>query len=69
MADFEQLQKILTGQDYQYRYHAAKAIGACILCGQRAQLFRSASSQLEYRVSGLCQECQDKHLSGAAVVP
>jgi hypothetical protein len=69
MADLEQLQKILTGQDYRYRYQAAKAIGACILCGQRALLFRSASSQLEYSVSGLCQECQDRLFEGAAVVP
>lgn len=69
MAGLAELRKIRTRQDYRYRYHSAKATGTCILCGQRALLFRSASSQLEYRVSRLCQECQDKHLSGAAVVP
>jgi len=69
MAGIEELQKILTGQDYRYRYHAAKAMGTCILCGQRALLFRSASSQLEYRVSELCQECQDNHFNGGRVAP
>jgi hypothetical protein len=69
MPGFEGLQKLITEQDYQYRYHLAKAKGTCILCGERAVLFRSASSQLEYSVSGLCQECQDRLFEGAAVVP
>jgi hypothetical protein len=69
MAGLTELEKILTAQDYEYRYLSAKATGTCILCGRRALLFESASSQLEYRVSGLCQQCQDRHLSGAAVVP
>jgi len=69
MAGIGELQKILTGQDYQYKYHAAKATGTCILYGEKASLFRSASSQLEYRVSGLCQGCQDKHFNGGRVAP
>jgi len=69
MAGIGELHKILTGQDYPYRYHAAKAMGTCILCGEKASLFRSASSQLEYRVSGLCQECQDEHFKGDRVAP
>jgi len=69
MADFVQLQKMLTEPDYRHRYHSAKATETCILCSERAVLFRSASSQLEYSVSGLCQECQDRLFEGAAVVP
>jgi len=69
MPGFEGLQKMITEQDYQYRYHSAKAKGTCILCGQRTLLFRNASSQVEYRVSGLRQECQDKHFNGGRVVP
>ncbi len=69
MPGFEGLQKMITELDYQYRYHSAKAKGTCILCGKRAVLFKSASSQMEYRVSGLCQECQDKHFCGGDVVP
>jgi hypothetical protein len=65
MAGFRQLQKMVTGEDYPTRYHTAKATQTCILCGERALLFRSASSELEYRVSGLCQECQDKHFASA----
>jgi hypothetical protein len=69
MAGFGELQKILAQQDYPELYHAAKAKGTCILCGDRALIFRDPSSQLEYRVSGLCQKCQDKHFSGGTAVP
>lgn len=31
----------------------------CVSCGQQATEFRDALSRKEYRISGLCQECQD----------
>jgi hypothetical protein len=69
MADVIQLQKMLTEPDYRHRYHLAKATKTCILCSERAVVFRSASSQLEYRISALCQECQDRLFEGVAVFP
>lgn len=34
--------------------------GVCVCCGQPARGFRDALSEQEYRISGLCQQCQDK---------
>jgi hypothetical protein len=69
MAELAELYEIFTEQDYRYLYQRAKATATCILCGARALLFRGVSSQLEYRVSALCQECQEKHLNGHRFVP
>jgi hypothetical protein len=69
MTGIAALQKVLADQDYRYRYHNAKATGTCILCGENAMLFTSASSQMEYRVSAICQDCQDKHFKTSAVFP
>ena len=33
--------------------------GSCPLCGQSAVSFRDELSVKEYRISGLCQSCQD----------
>jgi hypothetical protein len=33
--------------------------GSCPLCGQSAVSFRDELSVAEYKVSGLCQSCQD----------
>lgn len=32
----------------------------CAWCGGRADEFRDTLSEREYRISGFCQECQDK---------
>lgn len=32
----------------------------CTFCGKPATVFRDDISRKEYRISGLCQECQDK---------
>ena len=34
--------------------------GSCPLCGQSAVSFRDELSVKEYRISGLCQSCQDQ---------
>lgn len=32
----------------------------CVCCGQEAKQFKDEISVREYRISGLCQTCQDK---------
>jgi len=31
----------------------------CVKCGGSAKIFKDKLSQKEYRISGLCQKCQD----------
>lgn len=38
----------------------AKAVNGCVSCGKPVTTFRDKRSEREYKISGLCQECQDK---------
>ena len=40
------------------RYEVVEA-GLCMTCEGRASQFRDALSEDEYRISGMCQDCQD----------
>jgi len=45
--------------------------GTCWMCGRegvKAEDFRDEESLQEYRISGMCQECQDKTFGGAAAL-
>lgn len=44
--------------------------GLCPSCGRKIDVedFRDALSKREYKISGLCQTCQDKVFGGGAVV-
>ncbi len=33
----------------------------CVICGGGATLFNDAISEREYKISGMCQKCQDEH--------
>lgn len=37
----------------------AMAGQSCVACGGRADKFRDELSRREYKISGLCQKCQD----------
>jgi len=43
-----------------------KAAGICPFCGKEIDLgsFRDELSQREYKISGLCQDCQDSVFGG-----
>jgi hypothetical protein len=32
----------------------------CTCCGKEAKIFRNDLSKREYKISGFCQDCQDK---------
>lgn len=34
--------------------------GTCHICGDRVEFFKDQLSLVEYGISGMCQECQDK---------
>ncbi len=36
----------------------------CVWCGEEVFVFRDVLSAREYRISGLCQDCQDKTFGG-----
>ena len=38
---------------------AMKTMRLCPTCGEGVGTFRNAISEKEYRISGMCQECQD----------
>lgn len=37
----------------------------CALCGKSAKKFKDTASAREYRISGMCQKCQDKVFEGS----
>tara|TARA_Y100001937_G_scaffold113537_1_gene162323 strand:+ start:218 stop:421 length:204 start_codon:yes stop_codon:yes gene_type:complete len=38
---------------------AAVAASSCVTCGGEADTFRDEKSEREFRISGMCQFCQD----------
>ena len=51
---------IFSSPTYKANYAKAKATNTCIRCGKPAKVFREASARIEYKVSALCQRCQDE---------
>ena len=43
---------------------ASQAANVCTLCPRPADKFRDALSEKEYRISGMCQVCQDSVFGG-----
>lgn len=64
MFKIQELTDLFSARDYDVKYALAKARGICIMCGNPADYFRDASAEIEYRISLLCQVCQDKYLAG-----
>lgn len=56
----ERLLTDLTGADRRETIHNNVCLPPPIGCGGSADHFRDQSSFKEYRISGLCQACQDK---------
>jgi len=54
-----ELIEVLSDPTYKRRYANARATGTCMRCMKPAKTYRDASAKLEYKVSGLCQDCQD----------
>jgi len=61
MKTLDELIDKLTHETAKSRYSKAKAEKTCVLCRNPAVSFRTTVAKLEYNVSGLCQDCQDKY--------
>ena len=55
----QDLLELLSCPDYSKKHAQAKATGTCINCEKTAKDFRNVASELEYKISALCQSCQD----------
>ena len=60
MLNLRDFTEMFLSPEYHRNYVNAKASGTCIRCGRPAEVFKNASSSLEYHVSALCQNCQDE---------
>ena len=54
--EMEELIKGLFGVDRRATIEQDK----CVFCGGEAKVFRDQESVMEYSISGLCMQCQDK---------
>ena len=67
MRTIDNLFQILSSATYKESYAQAKAANTCLRCGRPAKGFTDFSSELEYRISALCQSCQNECFSRSAV--
>ncbi len=52
------IDSLLSSLSGKNRYQVVKD-GMCMTCEGQASFFRDAVSEDEYRISGMCQDCQD----------
>ena len=62
MNRIEELIDVLEKRHARTRAWAAKAQHQCIICQRPATTFRSRGAELEYRLSSICQSCQDYYI-------
>jgi len=63
MNRIEELISVLDRQGVKARGLTAGAQGICKICEKPAVAFRTAQAKLEYKLSMICQSCQDYYLS------
>ena len=56
----EQFQEDISMKFFGRSVSLAKAANQCVCCGKSATEFRDEISKREYRISSLCQHCQDE---------
>jgi hypothetical protein len=68
MGRFDDLLAIVTSRDYKVRFLNARASSTCVVCLKPAVRFLNASAMVEYSISALCQECQDRYFTEAKAI-
>jgi hypothetical protein len=63
------LNEVFLRPTYRDDYARAKVQQTCILCNRAAVDFRNTSLKLEYTVSALCRQCQDRLFHEVAGLP
>ena len=61
MHKLNELISVLSEPAVHLRDTSARATHTCKICSGPARWFRNALSEFEYRVSAICQDCQDKY--------
>jgi hypothetical protein len=61
METLDELIEALSTPEVSVRNGRARATCTCKLCGEPARRFRDAVSEFEYRISAICQRCQDRY--------
>jgi len=55
----QQLIDVLSKQDVQNRAFGAKDSNTCKICGGPAITFKSRFTEMEYKISAICEKCQE----------
>ena len=63
MQSLNELIRALSEPDVSMRDSYARSTNTCKICGKSARRFRDSISEFEYKVSAICQRCQDKFFS------
>lgn len=58
-----ELKSVLGDENDSVRAAIAKAHRTCKICGKPAVFFHTSRAELEYKLSLICQSCQDYFLS------
>ena len=61
MMKLEKLIEKLESDDTAKRVSYAKMTNTCKICSQPAKYFEDKLSALEYHISAICQDCQNKY--------
>lgn len=69
MERLEELIRLLSDPATVSRYAQAKASKTCKCCGQPATCFRNRVAEIEYRISAICQNCQDTYFNPCKGLP
>lgn len=69
MSRIQELIGALSEKEVVLRGPVAKANGTCKICGKPAKFFRTSFSALEYRISAICQACQDYYFGDGESTP
>ena len=59
----QELIDLLADSAVQRRGVCARASNICKICGNQAIAFHSELTRFEYRISGICQGCQDHYFA------
>ena len=62
MNRIQELIKVLGDDNIRVQTDIAKTNRTCKICGKPAVLFRTSQAEMEYRISLICQSCQDYYL-------
>lgn len=64
METLTELIRLLSDERILRSAPSARSARRCKLCAKPALVFHSPAAEFEYRISGICQDCQDFYFRG-----